>query len=399
MPDIGSIDDLGELAGKSVLVRVDLNVPVVGGKITDDSRIRAHIPTIRKLLDSGARVLLLSHFGRPGGKPVEDLSLAPLAEPLAELAGADVRFIGALIGEGGEAEIEAASEPVILLENVRFYPGEALNDADLARAFAGLGEAFVNDAFSAAHRAHASTVGLARLLPSVAGDSMLREIEALEAVLGNPERPLAAVVGGAKVSSKLGVLEHLVSRVDHLIIGGGMANTFLEAQGIEVGASLSEHEMKAAALAILEKAATGGCQVHLPSDVVVARKLKAGAETRIIPVAEVARDEMILDLGPRSVEALTGLLGQVKTLIWNGPLGAFEVPPFDKGTVALARAAAELSGAGKLLTVAGGGDTAAALDQAGVREQFDHVSIAGGAFLDWMAGKELPAITALGSSG
>ena len=393
------IDDLGPLDGRRVLVRVDFNVPSSDGRITDSWRIEAAIPTIEALIAKGARVILLSHFGRPLGQVEPALSLAFVAPKLAELLAHEVEFIDAPVGDGAREAIEASSAPVLLLENVRFYAGEIENDPAFADRLAALGEAFVNDAFSAAHRAHASTEGLAHRLPAVAGLAMIGELEALEAALGSPARPLVAVVGGAKVSTKLAVLENLVRKVDHLIIGGGMANTFLAALGYPVGVSLCEHEMTDTATAILAAAGEAGCKIHLPSEVVVARALEAGIETGIKAVEDVAADDMILDLGPASVEPLIGLLRDCRTLVWNGPLGAFEVPPFDKGTKALAAAAGTLSEAGALLSVAGGGDTVAALRAAGVEHQFNHVSMAGGAFLDWMAGRELPAVIPLRADG
>lgn len=393
------IDDLGPLDGRRVLVRVDFNVPSSDGRITDSLRIEAAIPTIEALIAKGAWVILLSHFGRPLGQVEPALSLAFVVPKLAELLAHEVEFIDAPVGDGAREAIEASSAPVLLLENVRFYAGEIENDPAFADRLAALGEAFVNDAFSAAHRAHASTEGLAHRLPAVAGLAMIGELEALEAALGSPARPLVAVVGGAKVSTKLAVLENLVRKVDHLIIGGGMANTFLAALGYPVGVSLCEHEMTDTATAILAAAGAAGCKIHLPSEVVVARALEAGIETGIKAVEDVAADDMILDLGPASVEPLIGLLRDCRTLVWNGPLGAFEVPPFDKGTKALAAAAGALSEAGALLSVAGGGDTVAALRAAGVEHQFNHVSMAGGAFLDWMAGRELPAVIPLRADG
>ncbi len=393
------IDDLGPLDGRRVLVRVDFNVPSSDGRITDSLRIEAAIPTIEALITKGARVILLSHFGRPLGQVEPALSLAFVVPKLAELLAHEVEFIDAPVGDGAREAIEASSAPVLLLENVRFYAGEIENASAFADRLAALGEAFVNDAFSAAHRAHASTEGLAHRLPAVAGLAMIGELEALEAALGSPARPLVAVVGGAKVSTKLAVLENLVRKVDHLIIGGGMANTFLAALGYPVGVSLCEHEMTDTATAILAAAGEAGCKIHLPSEVVVARALEAGIETGIKAVEDVAADDMILDLGPASVEPLIGLLRDCRTLVWNGPLGAFEVPPFDKGTKALAAAAAAMTKAGTLLSVAGGGDTVAALRAAGVEHQFNHVSMAGGAFLDWMAGRELPAVIPLRADG
>jgi phosphoglycerate kinase len=394
-----SIDDLGTLEGRRVLVRVDFNVPVVAGRITDTSRIEAAIPTIKALLSQGARVILISHFGRPGGQANAGLSLANVVETLAEISAHAVEFIAAPIGHGAGQAVEASTAPLMLLENVRFYPGEITNDPAFADQLAAVGDAFVNDAFSAAHRAHASTVGLATRLPSAAGLAMIGELDVLEATLGSPERPVAAVVGGAKVSTKLAVFENLVHKVDHLIIGGGMANTFLAALGRPVGASLCEHDMSDKATAIIAEAESAGSEIHLPAEVVVAKALEANIETEIKPTSEVAADDMILDIGPASVEQLIDILKNCRTLVWNGPLGAFEVPPFDQGTKALALAAADLTAAGRLLSVAGGGDTLAALKAAGVEGSFTHISTAGGAFLDWMAGCELPAAAALRADG
>lgn len=389
------IDDL-DIAGKRVLVRADLNVPMKDGQVTDDTRIRAVVPTIEALTAKGARVIVLSHFDRPKGKVVPEMSLKPLAAPLGAALGKTVGFVDACIGDKAEAAAAALKDgDVLLFENVRFHAGEEKNDPDFAAALAKSGDIYVSDAFSCAHRAHASTEGIAHLLPAAAGVTMKAELVALEDALGKPVRPVVAVVGGAKVSSKLDVLTHLVEKVDHLIIGGGMANTFLAAQGISVGKSLCEHDLAETARDILARAKAANCTVHLPSDVVVAKEFKAGAASRIVDASAVAADEMILDVGPASVEALGSVLAAAKTLIWNGPLGAFEIAPFDKGTVALAQAAAKLSKAGSLLTVAGGGDTVAALNHAGAAEDFSHISTAGGAFLEWMEGKALPGVTVL----
>lgn len=390
-----TIEELGNLVGRRVLVRADLNVPMNDGIITDDTRILAVVPTVKALLDKGAKVLLLSHFGRPKGQRVSGMSLMPLTGPLSKAIGADVTFVADCVGPDAAAGIEKASAPVVLLENVRFHKGEEANDPDFTKALAAHGDFYVNDAFSAAHRAHASTEGLAHLLPSAAGVNMAGELKALEDALGKPVRPVAAVVGGAKVSSKLDVLTNLVAKVDHLIIGGGMANTFLAAQGIDVGASLCEHDLKDTALNILKNAEAANCTVHLPSDLVCAKEFKANAANRIAQQGDVAADEMILDVGPEAVDSLIAALKTCKTLIWNGPLGAFELSPFDAGTVKLARAAAELTRSGDLLTVAGGGDTVAALAHAGAKNDFSHVSTAGGAFLEWMEGKPLPGVEAL----
>ena len=391
-----TIDDIKDLTGQSALVRVDLNVPMSGGQVTDDTRLRAAAPTIHDLLARGARVLLLAHFGRPKGQVVADMSLAPVVPALASVLGVPVAFIADC--QGPEAEKAVAALPagrVAVLENTRFHAGEEKNDLTLARGMAALGDIYVNDAFSAAHRAHASTEAIARLLPAYAGRSMAAELVALEAALGKPQRPVAAVVGGAKVSSKLDVLTHLVEKVDHLIIGGGMANTFLAAKGVNVGKSLCEHDLAATATGILEAAAKADCTVHLPYDVVVAKEFGAGVPCRTVNVHDVAADEMILDVGPAAVEALGDVLKVCRTLVWNGPMGAFEYPPFDKATVALAQTAAALTQSGSLLSVAGGGDTVAALNHAGVADRFSFISTAGGAFLEWMEGKALPGVEAL----
>ena len=393
-----TLDDLPEdLTGKRVLVRVDLNVPMKDGAISDDTRLRAAVPTISELSDRGAIVLLLSHFGRPKGQNRPDMSTSLLVRPLSELLGRPVRFIEDCVGPNAERAIETMRPGSIgILENTRFHAGEEKNDPELARGMAALGDYYVNDAFSVAHRAHASTEGIAHLLPSFAGRAMEAELKALERALGNPKRPLAAVVGGAKVSTKLAVLGHLVEKVDHLIIGGGMANTFLAARGIDVGKSLAEHDLAGEAEAIMKRADEAGCTVHLPYDVVVARKLERNPPgLRTCNVHEVQADEMILDIGPAAVEALSDVLKTCRTLVWNGPLGAFEVPPFDEATVALAKTAAALTKDGSLVSVAGGGDTVAALNHAGVTEDFTFVSTAGGAFLEWMEGRTLPGVAAL----
>ena len=389
-----TLDDLGDVRGKRVLVREDLNVPMDGAKVTDDTRLRAAAPTIAELADKGAIVLVLAHFGRPKGVPSPEFSLAQVTQPLAHVLGREVRYID----WEGDKEAVATLRPgdIAVLENTRFFGGEEKNDPKVVERFASLGDIYVNDAFSAAHRAHASTEGLAHALPAYAGRSMQAELEALEKALGNPEHPVAAVVGGAKVSTKLDVLKHLVGKVDHLIIGGGMANTFLAARGIDVGKSLCEHDLKDIALEILDAADKAGCTVHLPYDVVVAKEFKANPPTRTVNVHEVEADEMILDVGPAAVEALGDALKTCKTLVWNGPLGAFEIAPFDKATVALAKTAAALTQGGSLVSVAGGGDTVAALNHAGVAGDFSFVSTAGGAFLEWMEGRELPGVKALG---
>lgn len=392
-----TLDDLGEIRGKRALVRVDLNVPMQDGKVTDDTRLRATLPTVTELADKGAIVLLLAHFGRPKGERRPDMSLALVTRPYSAVLGRPVRFIDDCCGEEAQKAVATLAEgDVAILENTRFHAGEEKNDPALAEAMAKLGDFYVNDAFSAAHRAHASTAAIAHLLPAYAGRAMQAELEALEKALGNPERPVAAVVGGAKVSTKLDVLRHLVGKVDHLVIGGGMANTFLAARGVDVGKSLAEHEMKATALEILDAAEQAQCTVHLPYDVVVAKEFAPNPPSlRTCNVHEVAADEMILDIGPAAVEALADALKTCRTLVWNGPLGAFETPPFDAATVALARTAAALTQEGSLVSVAGGGDTVAALNQAGVADDFTFVSTAGGAFLEWMEGRELPGVAAL----
>ena len=396
MSGFQTLDDIGEVAGKRVLVREDLNVPMDGVHVTDDTRLRAAATTVAELADRGAIVLILAHFDRPKGKRNPAMSLAPIARPLGAVLGREVQFIDDCSGEAAETAVGMLEGgDVAVLENTRFHAGEEANDPAFAAAIAKLGDLYVNDAFSAAHRAHASTEGLAHLLPAYAGRAMQAELEALEKALGNPEKPVAAVVGGAKVSTKLDVLKHLVDKVDHLIIGGGMANTFLAARGIDVGKSLCEHDLRDTALDILDAADRAGCTVHLPYDVVVAKEFRANPPVRTVNVHEVAADEMILDVGPAAVEALADVLKTCRTLVWNGPLGAFETPPFDTATVSLARTAAALTQSGSLVSVAGGGDTVAALNQAGVGDDFTFVSTAGGAFLEWMEGKELPGVKAL----
>jgi phosphoglycerate kinase len=387
-----TLDDMGEVAGKRVLVREDLNVPMAEGEVTDDTRLRATLPTVTELSDRGAIVLLLAHFGRPK-TPTPDLSLALVTKPYENVLGRPVRFID---WEGADAAV-ATLQPgdVALLENTRFFSGEEKNERQVVNRFARLGDLYVNDAFSAAHRAHASTEGLARVLPAFAGRAMEAELDALAKALGEPKHPVAAVVGGAKVSTKLDVLKHLVARVDHLIIGGGMANTFLAARGVNVGKSLCEHDLASVADEIMAAADRAGCTVHLPYDVVVATEFRANPPTRTVNVHEVAADEMILDVGPAAVEALGDVLKNCRTLVWNGPLGAFETAPFDTATVALSRTAGALTVDGGLVSVAGGGDTVAALNHAGVADQFSFVSTAGGAFLEWMEGRELPGVAAL----
>jgi len=393
MATFRTLDDLGDVAGKRALVRVDLNVPMQDGAVSDDTRLRATLPTVTELADRDAIVLLLAHFGRPK-EPSHEFSLAQVRAAYESVLGRPVHYVD---WEGDEAAV-AALRPgdVAILENTRFFGGEEKNDPAVVERFARLGDFYVNDAFSAAHRAHASTEGLAHRLPAYAGRAMEAELTALQAALGKPERPVAAVVGGAKVSTKLAVLRHLVARVDHLIIGGGMANTFLAARGVDVGKSLAEHDLAATAEAILAAAERASCTVHLPYDVVVATEFAPNpASLRTCNVHEVAADEMILDIGPAAVEALADVLKTCRTLVWNGPLGAFETPPFDAATVALARTAAALTAEGSLVSVAGGGDTVAALNHAGVAADFTFVSTAGGAFLEWMEGKPLPGVEAL----
>jgi phosphoglycerate kinase len=398
MAGFRTLDDLpADLTGKRVLVRVDLNVPMDGASVADDTRLRAMLPTVLDLSDRGAIVLLLSHFGRPKGQVRPDMSTAQLVMPLSRLTGRSVRFIEDCQGPQAERAIATMLPGNIgILENTRFHAGEEKNDPELAQAMAALGDYYVNDAFSVAHRAHASTEGITHFLPSFAGRAMEAELKALERALGNPERPVVAVVGGAKVSTKLAVLGHLVGKVDHLIIGGGMANTFLAARGIAIGKSLAEHDLTGEANAIMERADEAGCTVHLPYDVVVAKELAPNPPSlRTCNVHEVQPHEMILDIAPASVEALSDVLKTCRTLVWNGPLGAFEVPPFEQATVVLARTAAALTQEGSLISVAGGGDTVAALNVAGVTEDFTFVSTAGGAFLEWMEGRTLPGVAAL----
>ncbi|MDB5664164.1 phosphoglycerate kinase [Cypionkella sp.] len=391
-----TIDDMG-LAGKTVLTRVDINVPMENGVVTDATRIQKIVPTVEDLIARGAKVVLLAHFDRPKGKVVPEMSLIHVKAALVAALGRKVVFGSDCVGDAAKAAIsEAAQGDVVLLENTRFHGGEEKNDPKLAAEMAALGDVFVNDAFSAAHRAHASTAGVAALLPSAAGRLMEAELKALEAALGDPVRPVVAVVGGAKVSTKLELLGNLVGRVDHLVIGGGMANTFLVAQGIEVGKSLAERDMAATALEIVEKAKASGCVIHLPVDIVVAREFKAGAANETVGVKDCPKDAMILDAGPKTVAALAKVFEGCKTLIWNGPLGAFEIEPFNAATNAAARAAARLTKAEKLVSVAGGGDTVAALNQAGAASDFTFISTAGGAFLEWMEGKTLPGVAALG---
>ncbi len=391
-----TLDDMGDIGGRRMLVRCDLNVPMgPDGRVSDATRLCASVPTLAELADRGARVFVLSHFGRPKGVDPEN-SLKPLASALADVLGRPVTFIEDCVGAAAEAAAAGiAPGSVALLQNTRFHAGEEANDPAFVAALARLGDCFVNDSFSTAHRSHASTEGLAHVLPSFAGRAMQAELEALESALGTPRRPVAAVVGGAKISTKLDVLLHLVGRVEHLMIGGAMANTFLVAKGVSVGKSLAEPGMADTVLDILARAETAGCTVHLPYEVVVAREFRAGAAHRLANVFEVADDEMILDIGPAAVEALADALKTCATCVWNGPMGAFEMAPFDAGTVSLARVVAGLTASGQLLSVAGGGDTVAALNHAGVTNDFSYVSTAGGAFLEWMEGRVLPGVAAL----
>ncbi len=397
MTKFRTLDDLGDISGQVALVRVDLNLPMQDLSVTDATRVRASMPTILELADKGAKVLLLAHFGRPKGARHSELSLSMVIDAVQDVLGREVMFVPEIAGPVVEQTIGILrSGDIAILENARFWPGEEANDQELAKAIAANGDFYVNDAFSAAHRAHATTEALAHLLPAYAGRAMQAELEALEQALGQPEKPVAAVVGGAKVSSKLDVLTHLVTKVDHLIIGGGMANTFLAARGVGVGKSLCEHDLAATAEAILEAADKAGCTVHLPYDVVVSKEFAPNPPSlRTVNVHEVADDEMILDIGPAAIEALADVLKTCRTLVWNGPLGAFETPPFEVATVALIRTAAALTREGSLVSVAGGGDTVAALNLAGAADDFTYVSTAGGAFLEWMEGKELPGVKAL----
>src|SRR5579871_3092146 len=394
-----TLDDLN-VKGKRVLVRADLNVPMADGKVTDNLRIVRQAPTIRELAEKGARVIVHSHFDRPKGKVVPSVSLKPLVQPLAGEIGRPVAFADDCIGPKAEAAVAALKDgDVLLLENTRFHKGEEENDPGMAKQLAALGDIFVNDAFSAAHRAHASTEGVARLLPNAAGRSMQAELTHLEKALGNPERPLMAVVGGAKVSTKIALLENLVTRVETLMIGGAMANTFLAAEGIAVGKSLYEPDHLDTARRVIHLSTERGCAVLMPSDVVVAKEFKANAPHRTVGIRSVASDEMILDVGPASIEAFAKRLHNTRTLVWNGPFGAFETPPFDAGTNAAAKLVAAATKAGQLLSVAGGGDTVAALNHAGVADAFSYVSTAGGAFLEWLEGQELPGVAALATKG
>ncbi|WP_420407195.1 phosphoglycerate kinase [Hoeflea sp.] len=391
-----TLDDLTDLSGKRVLLRVDLNVPVKDGKVTDTTRIERVAPTILELAGKGARVILLAHFGRPKGEVVPSMSLEPIAGIVESVLDHRVHFAPDCIGgEASDAVGKMVDGDVLLLENTRFHPGEEKNDPTFVTALAQNGDIFVNDAFSAAHRAHASTEGLAHHMPAYAGRTMQAELVALEKGLGNPDRPVVAIVGGAKVSTKIDLLKNLVGKVDALVIGGGMANTFIAARGNDVGKSLCEHELAETAKQIEAEAAMAGCEIVLPSDAVVAREFKAGAESETVPVSAIPADAMMLDVGPMSVEAINAWISKADTLVWNGPLGAFEIEPFDAATVSAARHAAQRTREGLLVSVAGGGDTVSALNHAGVLDAFTYVSTAGGAFLEWMEGKPLPGVKVL----
>ncbi len=395
MAEFRTLDD-GDFSGKRVLLRVDLNVPVKDGKVTDATRIERVAPTIKELSDAGAKVILLAHFGRPKDGPDPDLSLKPIAHAVEAVLDRRVYFAEDCIGDAAKKAVDAMADgDILLLENTRFHKGEEKNDPSFAKALAENGDMYVNDAFSAAHRAHASTEGIAHLLPSYAGRTMQAELEALERGLGKPAKPVVAIVGGAKISSKIDLLMNLVHKVDALVIGGGMANTFLAARGTDVGKSLCEHDLAATAKQIMIEAAESGCAVVLPSDAVVAREFKAGAASETVDVAAVPADAMILDAGPKTVEAVNAWIDRAATLVWNGPLGAFEIEPFDRATVAAARHAAARTAENRLVSVAGGGDTVSALNHAGVADDFTYVSTAGGAFLEWMEGKELPGVEIL----
>ena len=398
MTSFKTLDDLTDLSGKRVLLRVDLNVPVKDGKVTDTTRIERVAPTIMELSEKGARVILLAHFGRPKGEAVPSMSLDPIAGIVESVLDHRVHFAADCIGEAARKAVDAMVDgDVLLLENTRFHAGEEKNNPAFAKALAENGDIFVNDAFSAAHRAHASTEGLAHLLPAYAGRTMQAELVALEKGLGNPARPVVAIVGGAKVSTKIDLLQNLVKKVDALVIGGGMANTFLAARGINVGKSLCEHDLAETVKAIEAEASKAGCAIVLPVDGVVAREFKAGADNETVDVTAIPDDAMMLDVGPKSVEAINAWISKADTLVWNGPLGAFEIPPFDAATVSAAQHAARRTAEGLLVSVAGGGDTVSALNHAGVAEEFTYVSTAGGAFLEWMEGKPLPGVDVLKS--
>jgi phosphoglycerate kinase len=390
-----TLDD-ADVTGKRVLVRVDLNVPVANGEVTDATRIERIAPTILELSKKGAKVILLAHFGRPKDGPAPEFSLKPIAQAVSKVIGHNVQFAEDSIGAAAaDAAAKLENGDILLLENTRFHKGEEKNDQAYVEALAALGDIYVNDAFSAAHRAHASTEGLARRLPAYAGRTMQAELQALEKGLGNPKRPVVAIVGGAKVSSKLDLLGNLVQKVDALVIGGGMANTFLAAQGVKVGKSLCEHDLASTAREIMAKANAANCTIILPVDAIVAWHFEANAPFHAYGLDAIPDDGMILDVGPQSIERIKGAIDDASTLVWNGPLGAFELHPFDRATVAAARHVAERTKTGHLVSVAGGGDTVAALNHAGVANEFSYVSTAGGAFLEWMEGKPLPGVDAL----
>jgi len=392
-----TLDEL-DLTNKRVLLRADLNVPMADGKVTDATRIERLVPTIREIVKRDGKAILLSHFGRPKGKVDPDFSLEQVCEAVANETGHPVGFVNTDWIDVSDAQKAIDSAPagsVLILENTRFHPGEEANDIELAKRMASLGDVYVNDAFSAAHRAHASTEALAHLLPAAAGLAMQAELEALEAGLGKPKKPVVAIVGGAKVSSKIDLLENLVGKVDALVIGGGMANTFLHAQGVNIGKSLCEKDLAPVAIRIMEKAVDSGCAIILPIDAVVAWHFKADAPNRLYGVDAIDPDGMILDIGPSSIERINAAIDDANTVVWNGPMGAFEMNPFDAGTVAIAKHVAKRTKAGKLVSVAGGGDTVSALAHAGVKDSFTYVSTAGGAFLEWMEGKPLPGVDAL----
>ncbi|WP_376702941.1 phosphoglycerate kinase [Mesorhizobium sp. ISC25] len=396
MAGFKTLDDIGNISGKRVLVRVDLNVPVTAGKVTDATRIERIAPTIAELSGKGAKVILLAHFGRPKDGPAPEFSLEPIAKATADVLGRPVGFAADCIGDKAASAVAAMdSGDILLLENTRFHKGEEQNDPAFTEKLAANGDIFVNDAFSAAHRAHSSTEGLAHVLPAFAGRTMQTELDALEKGLGNPVRPVVAIVGGAKVSTKIDLLMNLVKKVDALVIGGGMANTFLAARGTDVGKSLCEHDLATTAKQIMIEAAEAGCAIILPADGVVAREFKAGAANETVAIADVPADGMILDVGAKTVKTIAEWIDRAATLVWNGPLGAFEIEPFDHATVATARHAAARTKAGRLVSVAGGGDTVAALNHAGVSGDFTYVSTAGGAFLEWMEGKPLPGVDVL----
>jgi len=395
MSTFKTLDNL-DVAGKRILIRVDLNVPMKDGKVTDSTRIDRTAPTLKELSEKGGKVIAMCHFGRPKGQVVPEMSLKPVAEALSVSLGQPVAFASDCVGAAAQAVVDGMKDgDIAILENLRFHPEEEKNDPDFAAKLAALGDIYVAEAFSCSHRAHASTEAIAKILPAYAGRLMQAELEALSGALDQPERPVAALVGGAKVSTKLDVLTNLVAKVDKLIIGGGMANTFLNAQGVKVGSSLCEHDLADTARDILTRAEKAGCEILLPQDAVVAKEFKEGAECEVVALDAVPSDGMILDIGPASIEFLSGKLAECKTIVWNGPMGAFEIAPFDKGTNALAQMAARLTKEGKLVSVAGGGDTVAALAHAGAEADISYISTAGGAFLEWLEGKELPGVAVL----